>query len=116
MAALDINLLKALYAGTGSPAWVTAVIAVSFLGSGWMLLALLPPLVVGPRRGLAAAALATLVVTSGAVTLLKLVTARVRPCHALAWAHEHDIAQMNLFDRELDFGATAQHTRARRLQ
>ncbi len=87
MLALDQRILHALYAGAWPPAWVTAVVAITFLGSGWMLIGLLPGLWHAPTRTRSAAALATLVVTSGAVSLLKWAMGRTRPCNALAWAH-----------------------------
>jgi undecaprenyl-diphosphatase len=66
---------------------VTVVLAVSFLGSGWMLLGLLPAFAIRSLRGRALAALVTLALTSGVVSILKATTCRIRPCHALAWAH-----------------------------
>jgi undecaprenyl-diphosphatase len=66
---------------------VTVVLAVSFLGSGWMLLGLLPGIAIRSLRGRSMAALVTLALTSGAVSILKATTSRIRPCHAIGWAH-----------------------------
>jgi undecaprenyl-diphosphatase len=87
LSSLDLALLRALYVGDGPAAWRIAALVASFLGSGWMLLALLPGLAVRRLRWITATALATLLLTSGTVTSIKALTARVRPCNALAWAH-----------------------------
>jgi undecaprenyl-diphosphatase len=86
-ASLDQALLRAVYAGDWPPAWVTVLLAVSFLGSGWMLLGLLPGFAVRSWRRWSLATLLTLALTSGAVSILKAATNRVRPCNAIAWAH-----------------------------
>ena len=52
-----------------------------------MLLGLLPGFAMPSLRAPSFAALSTLGVTSGVVTILKALTARVRPCNGLAWAH-----------------------------
>jgi undecaprenyl-diphosphatase len=83
----DRSVLKALYAGGLPSDFVNAIAVVSFLGSGWMLLGLLPPLLVRQYRLPAAAALATLTVTSAAVASIKALTGRIRPCNTLAWAN-----------------------------
>jgi undecaprenyl-diphosphatase len=84
---LDLSALRVLYAGGWPSSWVTSVVVLSFLGSGWMLLGLLPALAVRSLRPFAIVVLATLALTSGAVTSLKALTSRVRPCNALSWAH-----------------------------
>jgi undecaprenyl-diphosphatase len=84
---LDVSILRALYAGTWPPAWLTVTIAVSFLGSGWMMLGLAPGLAMRRSRARAIAAIATLTSTSAAVSLLKMLTSRVRPCNAMEWCH-----------------------------
>ncbi|HEX9295177.1 MAG TPA: phosphatase PAP2 family protein [Polyangiaceae bacterium] len=89
---IDICILQALYVGEVSPLWLYAIVAVSFLGSGWMLLGLLPALLVRTIRLPAAIAIAALTLTSGAVASVKVLTARVRPCNALGWAHALPIA------------------------
>ena len=87
MLSLDLSVLRVLYAGGWPSSWVTPVVVLSFLGSGWMLLGLLPALVMRQLRSFAFVALMTLALTSGAVTSLKALTSRVRPCNALSWAH-----------------------------
>jgi undecaprenyl-diphosphatase len=83
----DLSVLKAVYAGGLPAGFVNAIAVVSFLGSGWMLLGLVPPLLVRRYRPRAAAALATLTLTSVAVASMKALFGRIRPCNALAWAH-----------------------------
>ena len=51
------------------------------------MLGLLPALAIRSLRAPSLAALAMLGLTSGAVTILKAATNRVRPCGALGWAH-----------------------------
>jgi undecaprenyl-diphosphatase len=84
---LDLSVLRVLYAGGWPSSWVMPVVVLSFLGSGWMLLGLLPALAMRQLRSFAVVALMTLGLTSGAVTSLKALTSRVRPCNALGWAH-----------------------------
>jgi undecaprenyl-diphosphatase len=85
---LDETLLQALYAG-GSP-WLFVFVLLSALGSGWVLLGVLPVFVV-PRwrshRARAAFLLAAAGSASLIVTLTKALTGRVRPANALSWAH-----------------------------
>jgi undecaprenyl-diphosphatase len=82
---VDVSILRALYSANWPPAWLTAAIVLSTLGSGWMMLGLVPWLAVRKSRAPTVAAIATLVSTSAAVTLLKAVTGRVRPCNAMDW-------------------------------
>jgi len=84
---LDQSLLEALYAGRLSAPWVDLIIAVTFLGSGWMMLGLLPALFMRPWRAPAAICVVMLVVVSGVVASVKAIAGRVRPCQAHTWAH-----------------------------
>lgn len=87
LGSLDRSILHSLYAG-GAPAWaVAAIVVVSFLGSGWMLLASLPALAIPRLRAHVLWLLGALAATSAFVTLFKTLIGRVRPCNALAWAH-----------------------------
>jgi undecaprenyl-diphosphatase len=83
---LDLTLLEALYAGRLSAPWVDLIVGVTFLGSGWMMLGLLPALFVRVWRIPAAAVLVMLGTVSAVVALLKEIAGRVRPCQALTWA------------------------------
>lgn len=87
VASLDVAILRALYAGAWSPGWVNVVLAVTFVGSGWMMLPLLLGFFVRTWRAPAAAATLLLLVTAGVVAAIKAVAPRTRPCNALAWAH-----------------------------
>jgi len=87
MESLDLSILRTLYAGGAAPLWVNVALAVSFLGSGWLLIALVPALFARDFRAPAVAALVTVGVTSGVVALVKALVGRSRPCHALAWAN-----------------------------
>ena len=82
----DLWLLRVMYAGGAGQVWLGVVLLVTFLGSGWMLVGLLP-LFFTKRRAPAAILLVTLAVTSGVVATAKMFAGRVRPCHALAWMH-----------------------------
>jgi len=87
VASLDVAILRVLYAGAWSPGWVKVVLAVTFLGSGWMMLPLLLGFFLRGWRVPAAAATLLLLVTAGVVAAIKAVAPRVRPCNSLAWAH-----------------------------
>lgn len=87
VASLDVAILRALYAGAWSPVWVKAVLAVTFLGSGWMMLPLLVGFFWRGWRAASAAATLLLLVTAGVVAAIKALAPRARPCQALAWAH-----------------------------
>lgn len=85
--ALDHALLRWLHAG-GAPSWlVLAIATVTFLGSGWILLALLPAFARPALRPTLFRLLGSVLGTSALVWLLKELVGRVRPCHALTWAH-----------------------------
>jgi undecaprenyl-diphosphatase len=84
---VDRWLRDAIYAGGSSAVWIDVVLAFTFLGSGWMLLGLLPIFFVPRMRARAAALLVTLAVTSGVVAAVKMFAGRVRPWQAQAFAH-----------------------------
>jgi undecaprenyl-diphosphatase len=81
----DLWLLRAMYVGGASPIWVDVIRVLTFLGSGWMLLGLVPFLFLTKMRGQAVTLLVTLAVTSAVVASAKAFAGRVRPCHAQAW-------------------------------
>jgi undecaprenyl-diphosphatase len=86
-ASLDVVLLHALYVGSWSPAWLAIALAVTFLGSGWMMIGLLPGMATPRLRAPAIAAALTLTATSALVSLVKMLASRARPCHAMPWCH-----------------------------
>ena len=81
----DMWLLRFVYAGKAGAAWLDVIKLVTFLGSGWMLLALVPLLFVPAMRTRVAVLFLTLTLTSGIVAWGKALAGRVRPCHALDW-------------------------------
>jgi undecaprenyl-diphosphatase len=85
--AFDLVVLKWIYAGAWAPAWVYAVTAVTFLGSGWMMLPLAAGLATRAWRAPSAAVTLLLAATAGLVASAKALAGRARPCHALTWAH-----------------------------
>ena len=81
---LDAVLLSTLYAGH-APSWaIRAIAAASFLGSGWMMIALLPGIAVRKLRTYTVCLVATLLLTSALVAAVKTLIGRVRPCYAEA--------------------------------
>lgn len=86
----DLAVLRAVYLGSAGTSWIRLAQFMSFVGSGWMLLGLVPLWAVPafrPHRRRAIAMLAVLLFTSVLVTVVKELAGRVRPCHALSWAH-----------------------------
>jgi len=88
--ALDLAILRSLYASNASPTVLTIILAVTFLGSGWMILVIALPLAVRRLRARSAAIvlalIVTLLATSAFVSAIKVLVGRARPCQALAWA------------------------------
>jgi undecaprenyl-diphosphatase len=89
--AADVWLLRAVYAGGSGQGWLDVILGVTFLGSGWMMLALFP-LFFTKMRARALTLIVTLTVTSGIVATAKALGGRVRPCHGLAWMEALPIA------------------------
>ncbi|MDC3961232.1 phosphatase PAP2 family protein [Polyangium jinanense] len=82
ISAADEALLRAV---RGSPAWATPLfVAVTFVGGGWGMFALVPFLAREKTRATTTRLIAALVVTSALVSTVKAVVGRVRPCDALA--------------------------------
>ena len=90
--AADLWLLRTVYAGGSGHAWRDVIAVVTFLGSGWMLLGLVPILLLRRTRAQSAALLVTTAVTSAVVASVKVLAGRVRPCHALDWARAIAVA------------------------
>lgn len=90
--AIDESLLRSIHAGS-APLWLVLLIAaVTFLGSGWMLLGLLPAFAFPHLRARASWLLGAVLGTSLVVYALKELIGRVRPCHVYAWAHAVHVA------------------------
>jgi undecaprenyl-diphosphatase len=73
----------------GDSRWLVVFVVLSALGSGWVLFGVLPVFVVPKLRShrlRAVLLLAAAFSASAVVTLVKALTGRVRPLHALAWA------------------------------
>jgi undecaprenyl-diphosphatase len=64
-----------------------AALAVTFLGSGWMMLGLVPGLLSRRWQAPSTAVTLLLAVTAGAVAAIKPLVGRVRPCQSLSFAH-----------------------------
>jgi undecaprenyl-diphosphatase len=87
LSAVDVAILKWMYAGAWAPAWIQLLVAVTFLGSGWMMLPLAIGLGMRGWRAPSAAVALLLTVTAALVASTKALAGRARPCHALSWAH-----------------------------
>lgn len=84
---MDEALLRALHAGN-APLWlVLLIVAITFLGSGFTLLALLPAFAFPHLRARASWLLGAVLGTSLVVYALKGIFGRMRPCHVHDWAH-----------------------------
>jgi membrane-associated phospholipid phosphatase len=83
--AFDLSLLHLLYCGAAPRAVRTLVAAISFLGSGWMLLPLAGGLFSRVLRLRCVWLIGSILATSALVSQLKAWIARIRPCNALAW-------------------------------
>jgi undecaprenyl-diphosphatase len=80
---LDITLFDWFYGRGGTPVSLAVMLALSFVGSGWTMLGVVPFLGWRRSRRFAGGLLATLSVAGVAVFGLKSLFQRVRPCHAL---------------------------------
>jgi undecaprenyl-diphosphatase len=83
---IDLAVLRAIYVGGRSPVWFWIAAAITSLGSGWMILGLLPFFRRPAWRPATAALIAALLATSGVVAALKLAVGRARPFVAHPWA------------------------------
>ena len=81
--ALDEAILR--YA-VGSPRWAVPIFyGLTVIGGGWGLLLILPFLFQRKSRIPALFMLSGVLITSGLVSLLKMLFSRIRPCDALGW-------------------------------
>jgi undecaprenyl-diphosphatase len=60
---------------------------ITLLGSGWMMFAFLPALLIQSFRRPIAWLLGALLTASAIVFVLKVIAGRTRPCNGLAWCH-----------------------------
>jgi undecaprenyl-diphosphatase len=81
--ALDERLLAGAHAAP--PAISLPFYALTVIGGGWGLLAVVPFAAIERTRAVTSRLLAAIAVQAALVVLLKHLCARVRPCHALAW-------------------------------
>lgn len=85
--ALDQELLRLVHLGD-APFWlVLPTVAITWLGSGWVLLALLPAFRKRELRRPPYWLLAGVLGTSLLVQVLKYLVGRARPCQVLSWAN-----------------------------
>jgi len=84
MEAFDRELLDALQRAHVSRTLTLAMIALTILGSGWSMAALVPLAVASSSRRFALRAAGVLLVAAGIVFALKRAIGRVRPCNAIA--------------------------------
>jgi undecaprenyl-diphosphatase len=84
---VDVAILRFLYAGNWPPPVLKAALLLSFLGSGWMMLGLIPGLFLRSYRAPVITVTVLLAATALVVALLKRMVGRVRPCQAHPWAH-----------------------------
>lgn len=88
--AFDERLLLSVH---GNPAALVPLFYVAtVIGAGWGLLALVPFALRQATRAVTLWLFAAVAVTSGIVSLVKLIVGRVRPCDALGWCNPIDIA------------------------
>lgn len=79
---IDLWMLARIHPSAPSGALDDAMVVVTTLGSGWMLLALIPSLLMRRTRRAATSLLCAVLVTATLVFALKRAVGRVRPCNA----------------------------------
>jgi len=88
MASLDLRVLHWLYAGpTAAGAWLWTMVALTVVGSGWSLLAIVPFAWPSRTRRVTFRLLGALVATAVVVFALKALVGRARPCASLGDVH-----------------------------
>jgi undecaprenyl-diphosphatase len=80
---VDERLFRLLYGADGG-AFTWIAVAFTFLGQGWVIVALLPLVASRRLRAPTLALVLVLLITAGVVAVVKRVVHRVRPCNALA--------------------------------
>ena len=99
---MDEHLFRELYGENGSRPLLFVMIALTALGSGWTMLALIPLVLEKKTRGFALRLGATLTATGIVVFLLKETLRRTRPCNGLPGVH-------GLFGTPSDFSCPSGH-------
>ena len=84
---MDEDAFRQCYGLNGSPAVLAVMMALTTLGSGWTMFALVPLYFFRATKRFAASLFSTFVVTAIAVFVLKMIIRRPRPCHALERVH-----------------------------
>lgn len=84
---MDEDAFRQCYGLNGSPTVLAVMMALTVLGSGWMMFALVPLYFIPATKRFAASLLSTFVVTAIVVFVLKLIVRRPRPCHSLERVH-----------------------------
>lgn len=103
MSDLDARVFRLVHAGLSGPGVLAVMAALTILGSGWSMLALLPLFAAPRTRRLAASLALTLASTSIVVALAKLAVGRARPCACLAGV------QARVFAAPTDFSFPSGH-------
>jgi undecaprenyl-diphosphatase len=98
----DASTLRLLYGGEAAGTLRAVMVALTVIGSGWTLLALIPLLVHDRTRRFAADLLGVVVIAALMVTVLKELFHRVRPCVALEDIHA-------LWENPRDFSLPSGH-------
>lgn len=80
---LDEVCFRAVYAGPAGGPWFSVMLALTVVGGGWAMLALLPLLFFDRTRAMAKILTMTLLSTGFVVFAMKLIVRRVRPCSAI---------------------------------
>jgi undecaprenyl-diphosphatase len=84
---VDEYAFRHCYGLNGSPTVLAVMIALTLLGSGWTMFALVPLYFFAATKRFAASLLSTFVVTAIVVFVLKQIVRRPRPCHAIEGVH-----------------------------
>ncbi len=80
---LDEVCFRAVYAGPSGGPWFSVMLALTIVGGGWAMLALVPLLFFERTRTMAKTLTVTLLSTGLVVFVMKAIVRRVRPCSAL---------------------------------
>lgn len=84
---MDEELFHQCYGLEGDPIVLAVMMALSTLGSGWMMFALVPLYFIKATKRFAASLFSTFLFTAVVVFVLKMIIRRPRPCHSLDGVH-----------------------------